>query len=176
MRYFIVLIILFSLISNCTNQKKNSPTNSSQNEKKYLKRDSIPTLDTIKESNFKKKYHLIKEILLSDQYTYEIQETIKLNSDTIMLEGLIIDIIKNKNDFYVLEVHKETGLCNYKIDIIIDNNTFIKIKSQIKSDDILREGCFILKITSIKSETFYSDYKRYVKIESSIIDYDLQDK
>lgn len=180
--YSIIILIIFSFCNNektTTQDKLESPS-------VEINADS---LYKIKYEELKLKYNAFEINDDSLKFSYQLEELIQSTKKPIIISGIVIDIIKQNEDFKIIVKYSLAGNFEIKTVIKIDKYNFLKFKYDLK--ERYNKGCFIINPISItplypilKAESgsdsddadlIYDFYDNVIKLEGQLIDYYIND-
>lgn len=159
------LFLIIIIISSCKNKTEVVPAQEIN-------------IDSLKKSEFINKYSPICWDDTSYKYTYQLQNAIKKDSNFLLLEGVINDIVIKNGNLLVLIVGEFLDRrCSAQI--IIPDSLKNKFESEFSSEFWYHECHLVVKLTDINSNSRFS-VQSYVTKGGSIeeaeseIDFDLR--
>ena len=130
-----IILTIFFIACSCNNEK------------------SIDEIHAINKTTYNELINKYDAIIIDslNQYTYSIQETLIDNNRKLAFTGKISDIYRVDSN-YVINAYTTINSKNYTAQIRIDKNQLVKMNYLLKyNDNKNNEGCFIIKVSSVKS-------------------------
>lgn len=135
---------------SCGQEKKEPPKE--KWEVRYDKQKQLDTLNKNEASNLALRLNAISGKDSTLKFTYQLQEIVQKNNQSVSFIGNITDITKVDSN-YILKIYGTFAKQDCFGEISVSSDVFQKLYSQLDLKSSIRKGCFIFKPTSIKSSS-----------------------